>query len=162
MLSISHTLTFSNALSLSQTHSLFLKRTLSFSSLSFLIIRDRPLSAWHNPRNRSRILKTKELKTHLRCGDICQNESSMLKKMLFPTPLLSSCSVTRCGKILQLWQHFLNLCEMVEGLFCVWANFWTYFSNIVMCFWPAFSMLYMANLKNYRHLVTLSSCELGK
>ena len=83
----------------------------------------------------------------MRCGDICQNESSMLKKMLFPTPLLSSCSVTRCGKILQLWQHFLNLCQMVEGLFCVWANFWTYFSSIVMCFWTAFSMLYMANIE---------------
>ena len=32
-------------------------------------------------------------------------------------------SVTTFGKILSLWQHYINLCRMVEGLLSVWQLF---------------------------------------
>ena len=38
-------------------------------------------------------------------------------------PMSSTCSVTRIGQISPLWQNFINLCQMVEGLFSVWQKF---------------------------------------
>ena len=70
---------------------------------------------------------------------------------LCSTSLYSVFSMTRFGEISALWQHFINLCQMVEGLFIVWA----YFGKIVMflatfrcCSWPNIE-------KQNSHLVTL-------
>ena len=53
------------------------------------------------------------------------------------------CSVTRFGEILSLGQHFINLCQMVEGLFSVrqifestLANLYSFCASFQCCTWP--------------------------
>ena len=61
---------------------------------------------------------------------------------------MASFNVTRFGEISPLWQHFMNLCEMVKGLL--------YLCQIVeptlakWLFWDSNSMLYMAQYGKIR------------
>ena len=55
-------------------------------------------------------------------------------------------SVTRFGVILPLWQHFINLYQMVQGLFNVWQIFEPTLANCV--FGPAFNVVKGQILKN--------------
>ena len=51
-------------------------------------------------------------------------------------------SVTRFGEISALWQHFMNLCQTVEGLFSVLHMFQP--TLVKLLFWGSLLMLFMA------------------
>ena len=61
---------------------------------------------------------------------------SLVSVVCFPRFVLG-CSVTRFGEISPLWQNFMNLCQMVEGIFSVWQIFEPTLAKL-KCFWAAF------------------------
>ena len=47
-------------------------------------------------------------------------------------------SVTRFGEISPLWQHFINVCQIVEGLIGVWQMFEPTLAKL-QCLWATFN-----------------------
>ena len=55
-------------------------------------------------------------------------------------------SVTRFGEISPLLLHFMNVCQMVDGLFCVWQILEPTLAKM-LCFWEAFQCFTWPNIE---------------